>query len=120
MVRNSGAAITTAAPLCVLMARDLSGSFRHEWEELARLRLVSSDDVEELDQKTTPTNHQRISMSPGLAVQYEWSRSEAEALDARGDFAEQVRARIREATTTWGEPPPFCEHAGTRSSVPSD
>ena len=100
--------------------RSPSGSFRHQWEALSRRGLISSDDVEKLDQQTTPTNYRRISMSPGLAVQYMWSRSEAEVLDARGAFAEEVRRRIREATETWGEIPRFCEQAGARSNAPAD
>ncbi|MXW37668.1 MAG: hypothetical protein F4Z65_05315 [Acidobacteria bacterium] len=96
-----------------------SGSFRHEWEGLFRRRLISADDVEELDQQTAPTNHDRISMSPGLSVLYTWSRSEAEKLDARGDFADEVRQRIREATETWGEVLPFCEPGGDRSNAPA-
>ena len=101
--------------------RDASSKgFRHEWEALFRRRLISLDDVEQLDRQTTPTNHDRISMSPGLSVQYMWSRPEAERLDACGTFAEDVRLRIRDATETWGEILPFCKQAGARSKTPPE
>ena len=101
--------------------RDASSkSFRHEWEALFRRGLIGLDDVEKLDRQTTPTNHDRISMSPGLSAQYIWSRSEAERLDARGAFAEDVRLRIRDATETWGEILPFCKQAGARSNAPAE
>ena len=90
---------------------DSAGSFRHEYEQLARRGLISPDDVEPLDQQTTPTNYPRISMSPGLAIEYAWRRSDADRLDAHGEFVGEVRQRIREATETWGEIPPFCERA---------
>ena len=100
--------------------RGPSGSFRPQWEALSRRGLISSNDVEKLDQQTTPTNHRGISMSPGLAIQYTWSRAEAEVLDARGAFAKEVRRRIREATETWGETPRFCDQPGARSNAPAD
>ena len=97
-----------------------SNSFRHEWEALLRQGFISADDVEKLDQQTTPTKHDRISMSPGLGLEYAWSRAEAERLDAQGAFAEEVRRRIREATETWGEIPQFCEQTDTRTNAPAD
>lgn len=97
-----------------------SKSFRHEWQALFRRGLISDDDVEELDQQTTPTNYGRILMAPGLSIQYIWSRSEAERLDARGDFTDDVRRRIREATETWGEVLPFCEEGGRGSNAPAE
>ena len=99
---------------------DESKSFRHHWEALYGQGLISAADVETLDEQTSGTNYPRISMAPGLSVQYTWSRSEAERLDARGAFAEEVRRRIREATETWGEILPFCEYPGAGRSATAD
>jgi len=83
--------------------RDDAGSFRHAWERLAREKLIAGQEINELDERTTPTGYPRISMSPGLLVEYRWPLKEAERLDRTGTFAEAVRERIREATEIWGE-----------------
>lgn len=96
-------------------------NFRHNWKALLERRLISAADVETLDEQTSGTNYSRISMSPGLAIEYWWSRAEAARLDAStGAFAEEVRRRIREATETWGEIPPFCEQTNSRTNVTAD
>ncbi len=83
--------------------RDAAGSFRHEWERLAREKLIAEQEIDELDEQTTPTGYRQISMSPGLRVEYQWPLKDAERLDRTGTFTEAVRERIREATETWGE-----------------
>ena len=88
--------------------RDQSNSFRSGWEELHRKGLIAEDDIKKLDDRTSPKMYQRISMSPGLRVQYRWWAAEAERRDAEGSVAAEVKRRIREATETWGEVPAFC------------
>ena len=91
--------------------RDSAG-FRGEWERLHQQRLVSASDIEELDQETT--NRSRISMAPGIAIQYTWPLAKAEHLEARGMFVADLKERIQSATSTWEDVPAFCSDAETR------
>ena len=88
--------------------RDDAGSYRHNWDRLVAKSLISRDDVEQLEGKTTQTNRGRISMSPGLGISYTWPAVQASQLDRDGAFVCEVKERIREATETWGEVPDFC------------
>ena len=92
----------------VSLYRDNADSYRHNWDCLVAKRLISLDDVEPLEEKTTRTNRCRISMSPGLGISYTWSAEQAAQLDRDGAFVREVKERIREATETWGEVPDFC------------
>ena len=93
----------------VSLYRDDAGSYRHNWDCLVAKGLISSDDIEPLEEVTTRTNRDRISMSPGLGISYEWSAKEAAQLDRDGTFVREVKERICEATETWGEAPDFCQ-----------
>lgn len=42
------------------------------------------------------TNRTRINMAPGLVLQYSWSSGRAVDLDAKGEFRDELMARIRE------------------------
>ena len=88
--------------------RDDSGDFQHNWERLITKGLIPRDDVTHLQEVTTETKRDRISMSPGLRLRYSWSAEVARQLDRDGAFTEEVKERIREATETWGEVPDFC------------
>ena len=88
--------------------RDDSGDYQHNWERLITKGLISQDDVTHLQQVTTDTKRDRISMSPGLALSYSWSAERARQLDRDGAFTKKVKERIREATETWDEVPDFC------------
>ncbi len=88
--------------------RDDAGSYRHNWDRLSGIGLISHDDVQPLEEKTTRTNRDRISMSPGLDISYTWSAARASQRDRDGAFVREVKERIREATETWGEVPDFC------------
>ena len=88
--------------------RDDTGSYRHNWDCLVAKSLISPDDIEPLEEKTTRTNRERISMSPGLGISYTWSAKQAAQLDRDGAFVDEVKERISEATETWGEVPDFC------------
>ena len=90
------------------LCRDNAGSYRHNWDLLVAKGLISRDDVEPLDGKTTQTNRDLIYMSPGLDISYTWSAVRASQLDRDGAFVCEVKERIREATETWGEVPDFC------------
>ena len=86
-----------------------SGSFRHNWEKLIAYGLISPADVEQLEEVSTQTKRDRISMSPGLGVCYTWPAELAARLDQNGDFTQEVKRRIGEATETWSEVPGFCK-----------
>ena len=88
--------------------RDDAGSYRYNWDRLVAAGLISPDDVEPLEKKTTETKRCRISMSPGLGISYTWSEKQASQLDRDDAFVQEVKERIREATETWGEVPNFC------------
>lgn len=88
--------------------RDDTGSYRHNWEHLVAISLISPDDVEPLEEKTTKKNFPRIFISPGLAISYTWSAEQAVQLDRDDAFVREVKERIREVTETWGEVPDFC------------
>lgn len=90
--------------------RDSAG-FRGQWERLHKERLVSANDVEELDRKTT--SRSRISMAPGIAIQYTWPLPKVEELEARDMFAADLKERIRSATSVWDDVPAFCRDAQT-------
>lgn len=90
------------------LLRDDSDSFRHNWDRLVAKGLISPDDVEPLEEKTTKKKYPQISMSPGLAISYEWSAKQAVQLDRDDAFVREVKERIREVTETWGEVPDFC------------
>ena len=87
---------------------DDSGSYLHNWNWLVAKRLISPDDVEPLEKKTTETNYPWFAMSPGLGIGYEWSAEQAVQLDRDDAFVREVKERIREVTETWGEVPDFC------------
>ena len=89
--------------------RDDAGSYRHNWDRLVAKGLISPDDVEPLEEKTTKKKYPQISMSPGLRISYTWPASRAAQLDVDGTFVCEVKERIREATETWGEVPDFCQ-----------
>ena len=88
--------------------RDDADSYRHNWDSLVAENLIAPNDVEPLEEKTTRTQRDRISMSPGLGISYTWSAVRASQLDRDGAFVCEVKERIREATETWGEVPDFC------------
>lgn len=85
------------------------GSFRHNWEQLIADGLISQADVTPLEEVSTQTKRDYISMSPGLGVCYTWPEKLASQFDLNGDFIKEVKQRIREATETWGEVPGFCQ-----------
>ena len=87
---------------------DDSASYLHNWNRLVAKRLISPDDVEPLEKKTTETNYPWFAMSPGLSISYEWSAKQAVQLDQDDAFVREVKERIREVTKTWGEVPDFC------------
>ena len=87
---------------------DNAGSYRHNWDYLVAKDLISPADVKPLEKVTTQTNRDRISMSPGLGISYEWLVERAIQLDRDGAFVREVKERVREATETWGEVPDFC------------
>ena len=89
--------------------RDDTGSYRHNWDCLVAISLISPDDVEPLEEKTTKKNYPQIFMSPGLSISYTWLAKEAAQLDRDGTFVHEVKERIREVTETWGEVPEFCQ-----------
>lgn len=64
--------------------------------------------MEPLEEKTTKKKYPQISISPGLAISYEWSAKQAVQLDRDDAFVREVKERIREVTETWGEVPDFC------------
>ena len=88
--------------------RDDTGSYRHNWDCLVAISLISPDDVEPLEEKTTKKKYPQISMSPGLSISYTWSAKQAAQFDRDGTFVREVKERIREVTETWGEVPDFC------------
>lgn len=92
----------------VSLYRDDADSYRHNWDFLVAENLIAPNDVEPLEEKTTRTQRDRISMSPGLGISYTWSAVRASQLDRDGAFVCEVKERIREATETWGEVPDFC------------
>ena len=92
----------------VSLYRDDSGNYRHNWDRLIAKDLMSPADVAPLQEVTTDTRRDRISMSPGLHLRYSWSAERAGQLDRDGAFTEEVKERIRDATETWGEVPDFC------------
>ena len=92
----------------VSLYRDDADSYRHHWDCLVAKDLISPDDVEPLEEETTQTKRDRISMVLGLGISYTWSATEASQLDRDGAFLREVKERIREATETWGEVPDFC------------
>lgn len=92
----------------VFLYRDNSGDYRHNWDRLIAKGLISAADVVPLQEVTTDTRRERISMSPGLSLSYTWSAERARQLDRDGAFIQEVKERIREATETWGEVPDFC------------
>ena len=92
----------------VSLYRDDADSYRHHWDCLVAKGLISPDDKEPLEGKTSKTNRPRISMSPGLGISYTWSAEKAARLDRDGTFVREVKERIREATETWDEVPDFC------------
>lgn len=87
---------------------DNAGSYRHNWDYLVAKDLISPADVKPLEKVTTQTNRDRIFMSPGLGISYEWLVERAIQLDRDGAFVREVKERVREATETWGEVPDFC------------
>ena len=89
--------------------RDDAGSYRHNWDRLVAKGLISQNDVEPLEEKTTKKKYLQISMSPGLSISYTWSAERAAQLDRDGTFVREVKERIREVTETWGEVPDFCQ-----------
>ena len=91
------------------LSRDDFDSFRHNWNRLVAQGLISPDDVEPLEEKTTKKNYPRIFMSPGLSISYTWLAKQAAQLDRDGTFVREVKERIREVTETWGEVPDFCQ-----------
>ena len=92
----------------IALFRDDSDSFRHNWDRLVAKGLISPDDVEPLEEKTTKKKYPQISMSPGLAISYTWWAKQAVQLDRDDAFVREVKERIREGTETWGEVPDFC------------
>ncbi len=88
--------------------RDGADSYGHNWDCMGTRGLISPDDVEPLEEKTTRTKRDRIYMSPGLDISYTWPAVQASQLDRDGAFVCEVKERIREATETWGEVPDFC------------
>ena len=92
----------------VSLYRDDADSYSHNWDGLVAGDLISPNDVEPLEEKTTRTQRKRISMSPALDISYTWSAVRASQLDRDGAFVCEVKERIREATETWGEVPNFC------------
>ena len=93
----------------VSLYRDDAGSYRHNWDCLVAKGLISPDDIEPLEEVTTRTNRDRISMSPGLGISYTWLAKQAAQLDRDGALVDEVKERIREVTETWGEVPDFCQ-----------
>lgn len=93
----------------VSLYRDDAGSYRHNWDCLVAKGLISPDDIEPLEEVTTRTNRDRISMSPGLGISYTWLAKQAAQLDRDGTFVREVKERIREGTETWDEVPDFCQ-----------
>ena len=79
-----------------------------DWDRLIAKSLISTEDVRPLQEGSTETNRNWISMSPGLGVSYPWSAERAKQLDRDGAFVREVKERIREGTETWGEVPDFC------------
>ncbi len=88
--------------------RDDSGDYQHNWDRLVSMSLISPEDVSPLQEVTTKTKRDRISMSPGLSLSYRWPAERARQLDRDGAFTQEVKEQIREATETWGEVPHFC------------
>ena len=91
------------------LCRDDARSYRHNWDRLVAKGLISHNDVEPLEEKTTKKKYPQISMSPGLSISYTWSAKRAARLDRDGTFVGEVKERIREVTETWGEVPDFCQ-----------
>lgn len=91
------------------LCRDDARSYRHNWDRLVAKGLISPNDVEPLEEKTTKKKYPQISMSPGLSISYTWSAKQAAQLDRDDAFVREVKERIREATETWGEVPDFCQ-----------
>jgi hypothetical protein len=73
------------------------------FNDLVRHRLASECDRPEFIKEFMETARREMNICPGLQVTYQWSLKEADNLDSRGLFAEQVQTRLREALAAWGQ-----------------
>jgi hypothetical protein len=84
--------------------------FSELFEEMIREGLISRDDLDALNRNFTETNRQHIKPTPGVKMVFRWDKAEAIDLDARAEFAADVRNRINEAVATWGQALPEAEN----------
>ena len=70
---------------------------------LARVGIISENEIARVFKETIQTNRTTINVCPGLSLFYRWQLSNAVDLDKRGAFVDDVRARLQEAFDAWGQ-----------------
>lgn len=80
---------------------------REEWDELWQWlqdeQLAEANDRLDFDQHFTGTNRQTASPRPGIALARRWPLLDAETLDSRGSFGNEVRDAVDEARAAFGD-----------------
>jgi len=83
--------------------RNESGNFDPYLEELLSLNMINAKDKERLRQIFNESNRAHIRPCPGVQLKYEWSLTDAAALDKAGKFKDEVKDKIKEGLSAWGQ-----------------
>jgi hypothetical protein len=65
--------------------------------------LISDDDLPKLHEISTNTQRQWVDLGPGFELRYSWRKPLAYERDKARAFAPEVKQRIQEAMSTWGQ-----------------
>jgi hypothetical protein len=77
--------------------------FQSLFHELRDERLISDEDLPKLIKQFLESKRDHLNVCPGFKVMFQWSLTEAEQADAAGKFLCEVKSKMQEALSTWGQ-----------------
>ena len=85
--------------------RDDTG-FDGLFDRLLQAKIILKERLPELRKNFSNTKRTFIELCAGIALTYTWPLEKAVALDAKGEFAADMRQKLRQATHTWQQDVP--------------
>ncbi len=82
---------------------EVGETFKQYVALLAKLKVVSEDEMARIFELTVQSKRKTINVCPGLSLFYRWPLGDAVDLDKRGVFVDDVRAQLQEAFDAWGQ-----------------
>lgn len=83
--------------------KDINTLFNPFFDELQKLNLIIADDREELNRLFNLTGRHKLSLCPGIYVDYSWPLNEAAELDRKGLFVAIIRTKIIQSLSAWNQ-----------------